>query len=137
MNERGDQANKVPVAGLARGDENDVEEALLRGAPGRSGSGVSPKSIATWQPTIGWMPLLDHLLGEFERAKKVAGVGKAKRRHAVGLGEARQLLDLQRPLEQRIGRVDPEMDETDLVGDATHARDPPRAKCRGRPNACP
>ena len=61
---------------------------------------------------IGWMPAAGQLLGEFERPEQIVGVGERERRLAVGLGEFGQAADRQRPFQQRIGRVDVEMNES-------------------------
>ena len=48
-----------------------------------------------------WLDALPSgLLGEFERAEKVVGVGNAERRLFVGFGELQHLPELQRPLQQ-------------------------------------
>ena len=52
-----------------------------------------------------------HLVGEFERAEHVVGVGERQRGLAVSLGEFAQPRDRQRALEQGIGRVHVQMDE--------------------------
>ena len=54
------------------------------------------------------------LVGKFQRPEHVVGIGQRQRRLAVRLGEFRQLLDLDRPLQQRIGRVDVEMDKSGM-----------------------
>src|SRR5262245_54599798 len=53
-----------------------------------------------------------HLVGEFQRPEHVVGVGQGERRLAVGLGEFTELGDLDRALQQRIGGMDVEMDES-------------------------
>src|SRR2546423_1099499 len=53
-----------------------------------------------------------HLVREFQRAEHVVGVGQGERRLAVGLGELTELGDLDRALQQRIGGMDVEMDES-------------------------
>ncbi len=57
-----------------------------------------------------------HLLGEFQRTEHVVGVGQRQRRLAVLFGKLRQPRDRQRALEQRIGRMDVQMDEAGLSG---------------------
>jgi len=44
-----------------------------------------------------------HLVGKFQRPEHVVGVGQRQRRLAVRLGQFAELLDLHRPLQQRIG----------------------------------
>jgi hypothetical protein len=48
---------------------------------------------------------------ELERAEQIVGVGDRDRRHAVQLAELDQFLDPDRALGQRVGGVDPKMDE--------------------------
>ena len=50
-------------------------------------------------------------LGELQGAEEVAGVGHGHRRHALLLAELHQGLHRDRPLGERIGRVDPQVDE--------------------------
>ena len=61
---------------------------------------------------IGWMPEPAELVGEFQRAEHVVGVGQRERGLAVRLGELRQLADGQRAFQQRIGRVHVQVHET-------------------------
>ncbi len=72
----------------------------------------SAKSSASAQPMIGWMPGARHLVGEFERTEHVVGVGERQRRLPVSLGELGQPRDRQRALQQGIGRVHVEVDES-------------------------
>ena len=58
-------------------------------------------------------PGLRQLLRKLQRAEQVVGVGDRQRRHRIGFGELGQRLDRQRPLAQRKGAVDAQMDETD------------------------
>jgi hypothetical protein len=51
------------------------------------------------------------LLGKFQRPEQIVGVGDAKRRLLVGLGQIEQRAELQRALEQGILRVDVKVDE--------------------------
>jgi hypothetical protein len=50
-------------------------------------------------------------LGELQRPEQVGPVGDGHRRHARGRRQLAELLGLDRALEQRIGRTDPQMDE--------------------------
>ena len=70
-------------------------------------------------PAIGWMPEPGQLLGEFEGAEEVVGVGQGQRRLPVGRRELGEVGDLQRAFEQRIGGVHVQMHEPDLR--QTHA----------------
>ena len=53
-------------------------------------------------------------------SEEVARVGDAERRHPVGGGKLRQPLDRQRAFQQRISRMDAEMDEPHPAPDPTH-----------------
>src|SRR5215470_14251076 len=53
-----------------------------------------------------------HLVGEFQRPEHVVGVGQRECRLAVGLGELTELGDFDRALQQRIGGMDVEVDES-------------------------
>ena len=53
-----------------------------------------------------------HLVGEFQRPEHVVGIGQRQRRLAVGLRQFAQLGDLDRALQQRIGRMNVEMNES-------------------------
>ena len=53
-----------------------------------------------------------HLLGKFERAEHVVGVGQRQRRLPVLLGKFRQPRDGQRPFEQRVRRMHMQVHET-------------------------
>ena len=53
-----------------------------------------------------------HLVGEFQRPEHVVGVGQRQRRLAVGLRQFAELGDLDRALQQRICRMNVEMNES-------------------------
>ena len=53
-----------------------------------------------------------HLVGEFQRPEHVVGVGQRQRRLAVGFRQFAELGDLDRALQQRIGRMNVEMNES-------------------------
>ncbi len=55
-----------------------------------------------------------HLVGEFQRPEHVVGVGQRQRRLAVRFRQLAELGDLDRPLQQRIGRMDVEMDKSGI-----------------------
>ena len=63
---------------------------------------------------IGWTPAFAMSFGEFERGKEVAGVGQRHRRHAGPAQRLGERLDLDRAFEERIGGVDPQVDEARL-----------------------
>ena len=64
--------------------------------------------------------LLGKLLGKFERAEEVVGIGQRQRRLPVGRRELRQIGDLERPLEERVGRVHVQVHEADVLQDLRH-----------------
>ncbi len=55
-----------------------------------------------------------HLVGKFQRPEHVVGVGQRQRRLAVCLGQLGELLNLDRPLQQRIGRMGVEMNKSGI-----------------------
>ena len=55
-----------------------------------------------------------HLVGEFQRPEHVVGVGQRQRRLTVGFRKFAELGDLDRTLQQRIGRMNVEMDESGI-----------------------
>ena len=54
------------------------------------------------------------LVGKLQRPEHVVGVGQRQSRLAVRLGQFRELLDLDRALQQRIGGMDVEMDKSGI-----------------------
>ncbi len=52
------------------------------------------------------------LVRKLQRPEHVVGVGQRQRRLAVRLGQFGQFLDLDRPLQQRIGRMNVKMDKS-------------------------
>jgi len=51
---------------------------------------------------------------KLQRPEHVVGIGQRQRRLAIRLGEFAELLDFDRALQQRIGRMDVEMDESGI-----------------------
>ena len=70
----------------------------------RATGSASSKQTESWTPGMGWMPSLE-LLGEFERAEEIVGVGQRQSGLPVGFRQLRQLADFQRAFQQRIGRM--------------------------------
>ncbi len=70
-------------------------------------------------------PGLHRRLGEFDRAEQIAAIGHRKGGHPLLGRQLDQILDLQRPFRQRIGRMNPQMNEIG-VGDSGvgHGADP-------------
>ncbi|GJE45033.1 hypothetical protein AEGHOMDF_4227 [Methylobacterium soli] len=62
------------------------------------------------------------LLGEFEGAEQVVGVGERQGGLPVGSRGLHDVTDLQGAFEQRVGRVNVEVDESDLLELTTHDR---------------
>ena len=53
-----------------------------------------------------------HLVGKFQRPEHIVGVSQRQSRLAVRFGKLAELRDLDRPLQQRIGRMNVEMNES-------------------------
>ena len=87
------QLHQAAIAGLARGQQHDPRQRARRARRAADRASSSPKSIASAQPTIGWMPIAGELFGEFQRPEHVVGVGQRQRRLVVGLGEFGELAD--------------------------------------------
>ena len=105
--------HQAAVAVLARGKEHDAGKPL----PGRRPTNIL---IAEIDPECAADDRLNagarHLLGEFQRAEHVVGVGQRQRRLAVFLGKLRQARDGQRALEQRIRRMNVQVHEAGCCG---------------------
>ncbi len=78
-------------------------------ATGRFGGFIQTHRQRT--PRDGLDAFLRHCFGKFERAEKVARVGKRDGGHTVGATKLRQILDPDRAFKERIGRVEAEVDE--------------------------
>ena len=103
----GRQRQQVPVPGLVLGQQHEpVERVALEAVRIRRLEGdrqLAADDRLDAGPGAG--------LGEFERAEQIVGVGDRHRRHAVRFAERRDVRDLERPFGQRIGGMNPEMDE--------------------------
>ena len=82
--------------------------------------------------------LLGKLLGKLERAEEVVGIGQRQRRLPVGRRELREIGDLERALEKRVGRVHVQVHEADVLQDLRHRAVPsgrhiPESQGRSRP----
>ena len=119
------QTQEVAVAGLALRQHDDVGGDDLRQPRHRirrlenhrelhAGDGLDARSGG--------------LLGKFQRPEQVVGVGECQRRLPVGGGRLDDVADLQRPFEQREGRVDMEVDETGIFEDARHGSTHPESR---------
>ncbi len=103
------QPHQAAIAAFAGGEQHD---------PGRRGQRVARVGIlvAEVDGEFAADDRLDavarHLVGEFQRPEHVVGVGQRQRRLAIRLGQFAKLGDLDRPLQQRIGGMDVEMDES-------------------------
>ena len=111
-----DEAHEVPVAGLARGEQHEIRQ-------GPRHRTAAPRGIEAVIEADGQLAAddrldadLDHLLGEFERAEQIARIGQRQRRLRIGDGQLDQLLERQRAFEKRIGRMNAQMHEADLLG---------------------
>ena len=104
------QPHQAAVAALTRRQQHD---------PGRSGRQRVTRSrvlVTEIDRQFAANDRLDtvagELVGKFERAEHIVGVGQRQRRLAVRFRQFRQFLDLDRALQQRIGRVNVEMDKS-------------------------
>ena len=115
----GHQPDEIPVSGLTGGYQDDIgERTFARILPAYVvGVGKVDRDLAADNRLDAG---LGHFLGELKRAEQIARVGNPQRRHAVGGREVHQRLERQCPLKQRIGRMDPQMNEADVAGSATH-----------------
>ena len=106
------EAHQAAVAALARGQENNAR-ALRRRAGADARTGILIGKIdrqRTADDRLDAGPR--HLVGEFERPEHVVGVGERECRLPVRLGEFGQPRNRQRALEQGVGRVHMQVDET-------------------------
>ena len=106
------QPHQIAIASLARRQQHDA-----RGRRRRSIAGVGIL-IAEIDRELAADDRLDavtgHLVREFERPEHVVGVGQRQGRLAVGFGQFAKFGDLDRSLQQRIGRMDVEMDKSGI-----------------------
>ena len=90
---RASQPHQVAVAGLARGQQHDRAAAPAPRPAGR-GSRVLVAEIDRQRAADDRLDAVAReLLGEFQRAEQVVGVGQRQRRLLVGLGELGELAD--------------------------------------------
>ncbi len=105
------QLHQVGEAGLGLGEQHD------RARPGGAVSGMRRGGVG--EVELAAEDRLDPGLGgglrELQRGEEVAGVGQRHGGLAGGPGEFRQRLDLDRALEERVGRVDAQVDELGSV----------------------
>ena len=103
------QPHQVAVAVLARGEQHDARKLDRLAAVTRRFlvAEIDRKRAADDRLDAA----AGKLVGEFERAEHVVGVGQREGRLAVGLRELREARDRQRAFEQRIGRVHVQMHE--------------------------
>ena len=108
----GIQPHQVPITSLARCQQHN---------PGK-GERVARRKVLIaeldreFTPDDRLDPVTRNLIGKFQRTEHIVGVGERQRRLMVGLGQFGQLLDLDRALQQRIGRMDVQVDETGVGG---------------------
>ena len=104
------QPHQAAIAALARGQQHDSRR-RRRKRVARVGV-----LVAKIDRELAADDRLDaiarHLVGEFQRPEHVVGVGQRQRRLAVGFRKLAELGDLDRTLQQRIGRMNVEMDES-------------------------
>ncbi len=106
------EPQQVSVAGLVAGEQHDVREGRDRGA----GAGIGRlERHRELDPGDRLDPGPGRLLGEFQRAEQVVGVGERQRRLPVTGRRLDEVADLQRALEQGIGRVGVQVDVADRL----------------------
>ena len=113
----GDEAHQMAVAGLVLRQENDRRARIVPLDAAPEGGGRVGEIDRHLRADDRLHAALGELLGKFERAEQIVGVGDRQRRHGVGLGELGQRLDRQRALAQRIGAVHVQMHEADGFDD--------------------
>ena len=142
------QPHQAAIARLARGEQHDPRQrARSSGKPriARLVAEIDRERAADDRLDAG----RGHLVGEFQRAEHVVGVGQRQRRLLVGLGELGELADRQRAFQQRIGGMHVQMHEAGIgrrvgrqgvLGDSvcamvrtTRQACPPRSRSRGEP----
>ena len=115
-----DQAQEIAVSLLARGQQHETGQSkarIVRPLPrpliviGK----VDSERAADDRLDSG----ARELLGKFQRAEHIVGVGERERRLPVGFRQFGKARDRQRALQQRIGRMHVQMHETGIGG---HAR---------------
>jgi hypothetical protein len=115
-----DELDEVPVALLRRGEKDDVGQLLLRRHAGPAGIGRVGKIDRDLAADDRLNAGFGHLLGEFERAEEIAAVRDRQRGLAITRRQIGERFQLQCAFEQRIGGMDPQMDEADGARDPTH-----------------
>ena len=108
------QPHQAAIAGLGGGEQHDA-----RAFGSRIGGGARPViAVAEIDRQRAADDRLDagggELLGEFERAEHVVGVGERERRLLVGFRQLGQARDGERAFQQRIGRVHVQMHEIEI-----------------------
>ena len=104
------QPHQAAIAALARRQQHDSRR-RRRQRIARIGILVA-EIDRKLQPDDRLDAVARHLVGEFQRPEHVVGIGQRQRRLAIGLGEFAELGDLDRTLQQRIGRMNVEMNES-------------------------
>jgi hypothetical protein len=113
----GDDADEVPVALLAGGEQHQVIDGVVPvTGPVAVAAGPGHVHLAAED---GLDLLLLAGLVELDRAEHVAMIGEGHGAHPLGLGARHQVLDLERAIEQRVLRVDVEVDELGSHGGRT------------------
>ena len=106
------QLHQAAIATLARGQQNNSGRRRIQSV---AGVGIL---IAEVDRQFATNDRLDAIAGElvreFQRAEHVVGVGQRQCRLLVRLRQFGELLDLDRPFQQRISTVNMKMDESDI-----------------------
>ncbi len=105
--------HQAAVTALRRGQQHDARKDLVdRAVPHLLIAEIDTERAADDRLDA----VARQFFGEFERPEHIVGVGERQRRLAVFLGELGEPPNHQRALEERIGRVDVQMDETGRCG---------------------
>ncbi len=117
----GDERDQVAIALFGGGEQNDARQP-------RNGAVSRRRLIGEIDGERAADDRLDalarHLLGEFERGEEIAGVRERERRLPVGFRKLSELRNFQRALEQRIGRMNMEVDEAHRPCEVRHESSP-------------
>ena len=138
--ERRDEAHQIAVARLVLRQQHDRGARMVPLEPAQERGGRVGEIDRGLRADDRLDAALGELLGKFERAEQIVGVGDRQGRHGVGLGEPGQRLDGERALAQRIGAVHVQMHEADGFEDgridARHCRKRAKARRAGQGKGC-
>ena len=106
------QRHEIPVAVLAGGEQHDARQAMHARAVVARGLVAEHDRERAADDRLDAGP--GQLFRKLQCSKEVTGVGERQRRLPVGRRQLREPRDRQRALQQRIGRMDVQMDEAGI-----------------------